>query len=284
MNKKLQIILISFFSLTMISCSTEDTEKIVEPANALGDGISGVLEDTGSVLNGGGDSDVNLLAAPDNLSISGASGTNTLTWNSVSDAISYTLYWDNVSGIDSSDTAITGITNDNYTHSSLSNGTYYYKVAAVSSSGTGTLSSVGSSILASDIQGSETKDGHTYAITSSRMNHADASAAAASAGGYLVTITTKAENDWLTATFETVYGDIWIGAKDDISEGTWVWDNGTGENFSSSSVWPSDNTTRKFCSNEPNNSGDCAQIYQASGCWDDTTCTSRKLGIIEFNQ
>ena len=284
MNKKLQIILISFFSLTMISCSTEDTEKIVEPANALGDGISGVLEDTGSVLNGGGDSDVNLLAAPDNLSISGASGTNTLTWNSVSDAISYTLYWDNVSGIDSSDTAITGITNDNYTHSSLSNGTYYYKVAAVSSSGTGTLSSVGSSILASDIQGSETKDGHTYAITSSRMNHADASAADASAGGYLVTITTKAENDWLTATFETVYGDIWIGAKDDISEGTWVWDNGTGENFSTSSVWASDGTTRKFCSNEPNNSGDCAQIYQASGCWDDTTCTSRKLGIIEFNQ
>ena len=182
------------------------------------------------------------------------------------------------------DRAITSITNDNYTHSNMDNGsTYYYKVAAVNSSGTGTLSSVASAILSANIQGSKTYNNHTYAITTSAMNHADATAAAASAGGYLVTITTKAENDWLTATFETIYGDIWIGAKDVISEGTWVWDNGTGENFSSSSVWPSDNTTRKFCSNEPNNSGDCAQIYQASGCWDDTNCNSTKLGIIEFD-
>ena len=224
------------------------------------------------------------LPAADNLSASGANNTITLTWNSVSGATSYTLYWDNVSGIDSSDTAITSITNDNYTHSNMDNGsTYYYKVAAVNSSGTGTLSSVVSALLSANIQGSKTYNNHTYAITTSAMNHADATAAAASAGGYLVTITTKAENDWLTATFETIYGDIWIGAKDVISEGTWVWDNGTGENFSSSSVWPSDNTTRKFCSNEPNNSGDCAQIYQASGCWDDTTCSSTKLGIIEFD-
>ena len=225
-----------------------------------------------------------LLPAPDNLSASGANNTITLTWNTVSGATSYTLYWDNVSGIDSSDTAITSITNDNYTHNNLDNGsTYYYKVAAVNSSGTGTLSSVASALLSANIQGSQTYNAHTYAITSSAMNHADATAAAAALGGYLVTITTKAENDWLTATFETIYGDIWIGAKDVISEGTWVWDNGTGENFSSSSVWPSDNTTRKFCSNEPNNSGDCAQIYQASGCWDDTTCNSTKLGIIEFD-
>ena len=224
------------------------------------------------------------LPAPDNLSASGANNTITLTWNTVSGATSYTLYWDNVSGIDSSDTAITSITNDNYTHNNMDNGsTYYYKVAAVNSSGTGTLSSVASALFSADIQGSQTYNAHTYAITSSAMNHADATAAAASAGGYLVTITTKAENDWLTATFETIYGDIWIGAKDVISEGTWVWDNGTGENFSSSSVWPSDNTTRKFCSNEPNNSGDCAQIYQASGCWDDTNCNSTKLGIIEFD-
>jgi len=57
------------------------------------------------------------LSAPDNLSASGANNTIILTWNSVSGATSYTLYWDNVSGIDSSDTAITSITNDNYTDS-----------------------------------------------------------------------------------------------------------------------------------------------------------------------
>ena len=348
MNKILHIILISFFSLTIISCSKKDDDSsssssattLSPPSDLTAAGaasqvtldwtavsgassytvywdnstgvsssstaITSVSTDnyTHSSLDNGTtyyykvatvdsagtgtlSSEVNAatpLPAPDNLSASGANNTITLIWNSVSGATSYTLYWDNVSGIDSSDTAITSITNDNYTHSNMDNGsTYYYKVAAVNSSGTGTLSSVASALLSADIQGSQTYNAHTYAITSSAMNHADATAAAASAGGYLVTITTKAENDWLTATFETIYGDIWIGAKDVISEGTWVWDSGKGENFSSSSVWPSDNTTRKFCSNEPNNSGDCAQIYQASGCWDDTTCSSTKLGIIEFD-
>ena len=76
------------------------------------------------------------LPAPDNLSASGANNTIILTWASVSGATSYTLYWDNVSGIDSTDTTITSITNDNYTHSNMDNGsTYYYKVVAVNSSG-----------------------------------------------------------------------------------------------------------------------------------------------------
>jgi hypothetical protein len=86
---------------------------------------------------------ISTLPAPDNFSASGTSNSVTLTWNPVSGASSYTLYWDNVSGIDSSDNAITPISTDNYTHNNLDNGsTYYYKVAAVNSSGTGTLSSV----------------------------------------------------------------------------------------------------------------------------------------------
>ncbi len=125
-----------------------------------------------------------LLPAPDNLSASGANNTIILTWNSVSGATSYTLYWDNVSGIDNSDTAITSITNDNYTHSSLDNGSiYYYKVAAVNSSGTGTLSSVASALLSANIQGSQTYNAHTYAITSSAMTFAEAKSAAAAVGG-----------------------------------------------------------------------------------------------------
>ena len=85
---------------------------------------------------------ISTLPAPDNLSASGTSTSVTLKWNAVTDASSYTLYWDNVSGIDSSDNAFNNITNDNYTHNNLDNGTtYYYKVAAVNSSGTGTLSS-----------------------------------------------------------------------------------------------------------------------------------------------
>ena len=63
-------------------------------------------------------------------------------WTAVSGASSYTVYWGSSTGITSSSTAITGITDDNYTHTGLDNGTiYYYKVATVDSAGTGSLSS-----------------------------------------------------------------------------------------------------------------------------------------------
>ena len=82
------------------------------------------------------------LPAPDNLTSYGGFQQVTLDWDNVSGASSYTVYWDNTTGITSTDTTITSISSDNYTHSGLDNSTtYYYKVAAVNSSGTGTLSS-----------------------------------------------------------------------------------------------------------------------------------------------
>jgi len=250
------------------------------------------------------------LPAPDNLSASGANNTITLTWSAVSGATGYTLYWDNVSGIDSSDTAITSITNDNYTHSNMDNGsTYYYKVAAVNSSGTGTLSSVASALLSADIQGSQTYNAHTYAITSEAMTFAEAKAAAAAVGGYLTTVNTKAENTFLTNEFYAAYGNkaLWIGANDIATEATWVWDNGTtsgddnltdticnapsGDCQPSTAQWA--DGTYKWCrnaesdcgANEPNNSGneDCANITNSSGFWNDLRCSRDQYGIIEFD-
>ena len=241
------------------------------------------------------------LPAPDNLTASGANNTIILNWASVSGATSYTLYWDNVSGIDSTDTTITSITNDNYTHSNMDNGsTYYYKVAAVNSSGTGTLSSVASALLSADIQGSQTYNSHTYAITSSAMTFAEAKAAAAALGGYLTTINTLEENTFLTSRFYGTYGNaIWIGANDIAEEGTWLWDNGTtsgddnltdticnapsGNCQPSNATW-ADNSTRKWNSGEPNNSGneDCANITNSNGFWNDLSCTRTLYGVIEF--
>jgi len=247
------------------------------------------------------------LPAPDNFSASGANNTITLTWNTVSGATSYTLYWDNVSGIDSSDTAITSITNDNYTHSNMDNGsTYYYKVAAVNSSGIGTPSSVASALLSASIQGSLTYNSHTYAMTSTAKTFAQAKAAAAALGGYLTTVNTKAENVFLTEKFFADFGSnaIWIGANDIATEDTWVWDNGTTSGDSgltddicgtgcgpySDAKWG--DGTFKWNNNgssatEPNDAGsneDCANITNSNGFWNDLPCSSSKYGIIEFDQ
>jgi len=248
------------------------------------------------------------LPAADNLSASGANNTVTLTWNTVSGATSYTLYWDNVSGIDSSDTAITSInintdntTHDNYTHSNMDNGsTYYYKVAAVNSSGTGTLSSVASALLSADILGSETYEGHTYALTSNTMNWAAAATAAASAGGYLATLNTKAENVWLYNKFGAFGGtarDLWIGALDNVTEDTWYWYNGgVSDNISVGAKWP--DGTDKWASGEPNdyNNGtpgeDCGTIRGSLNVstWNDMPCSNANgghytafYGIIEID-
>jgi hypothetical protein len=188
----------------------------------------------------------------------------------------------------------------------LDNGSiYYYKVAAVNSSGTGTLSSVASAILASNIQVSETFNGHTYALTSADMTWDNAKTAATALGGYLTTINTKAENDWLTTRFRIPRNSspysLWIGANDKATSNTWVWDNGTtsGDNGltdnlcgtndcpDSNATW-ADNSTRKWFtsddSSEPNHSGaSCGCIWKDTGHWDDRACTASLYTIIEFD-
>jgi len=237
------------------------------------------------------------LPAPDNFSASGANNTITLTWNSVSGATSYTLYWDNVSGIDNSDTPFTSITNDNYTHSNMDNGSiYYYKVAAVNSSGTGTLSSVASALLSSYVKDSASLSGHTFAITSAAMNWNNAKVQATALGGYLTTVNSKAENDWLTTRFRIQHGTLWIGANDIATTNTWVWDNGTTDNdngltdnICGSNGCPNSNTrwadnTKKWNNGEPNYSGgSCGYIWKTSGHWDDVACSNNKYAIIEFD-
>ncbi len=76
--------------------------------------------------------------------LSGTAGNNqiAISWNSVSNASSYNIYWSNTTGVTKiNGTKITGATSP-YTHTGLTNGTtYYYVVTAVNSYGESSESS-----------------------------------------------------------------------------------------------------------------------------------------------
>jgi hypothetical protein len=56
-------------------------------------------------------------------------------------------------------------------------------------------------------------NGHFYVVTDTALNWTDADALATSRGGYLASILSQAENDFLQATFfPTVQDAFWIGA------------------------------------------------------------------------
>jgi hypothetical protein len=98
-----------------------------------------------------------------------------------------------------------------------------------------------------------------YRANSQYASYNTASNAAAAHGGYLASITSAAEQNWLFSNGGWQAGDH-LGASDQNSEGTWVWDSG--EPFSYTNWSPG----------EPNNGNgsnqDYMQIYN-NGLWDD---------------
>jgi hypothetical protein len=72
-------------------------------------------------------------------------------------------------------------------------------------------------------------NGHTYElILTNNINWTNAKNAAAVAGGYLVTITSAQENQFLVTTFDALFDNfVWIGASDSAAEGAsetnWEW-------------------------------------------------------------
>ena len=126
MKKLVYILLILCFVLNLISCGEKEESS-----------SSSSPSDTTTTT-----ADNTTLSAPSGVTATLGYYQVAIDWTAVSGASSYTVYWGSSTGISSSSTAITGITDDNYTHSGRDNGTtYYYKVAAVGSSGTGPLSS-----------------------------------------------------------------------------------------------------------------------------------------------
>jgi len=123
----------------------DQSDNLTGGTNYLTRVTTGVKDAAGNAMSSQYDNSTGFtipLPAPANLSATAGYKQVALDWDNVSGVSSYTVYWDNATGVSTSSTAITNVSDDNYTHTGLTGGTtYYYKVAGINSSGTGTLSS-----------------------------------------------------------------------------------------------------------------------------------------------
>ncbi len=117
-------------------------------------------------------------------------------------------------------------------------------------------------------------NGHYYKYVSQLSNWATAKSAAEALGGYLVTLTSLTELNWVIQNVGNGGGDVWIGATDSAQEGNWVWI--TGEPWSYSN----------WNAGEPNNSGGehWIEMY-TSGKWNDVPASHNNPGyVIEWDE
>jgi hypothetical protein len=136
-------------------------------------------------------------------------------------------------------------------------------------------------------------NGHFYEIARSNGTNApvygglswtEAQSLAASAGGYLATITSAGENTFVAGLLESSTADrAWLGGTDSATEGTFKWAGGpeAGNNFTFTSWFPGEpnnNTSTYGASGGPPNpeGEDFAEMYSsrinsASGKWNDGT-------------
>jgi hypothetical protein len=111
-------------------------------------------------------------------------------------------------------------------------------------------------------------NGHSYYRSTGTAFWTDARAACTNMGGYLVTITSSAENNFIFG----IWPSGWIGLTDEVTEGIWRWV--TGEAYSYSSWNPG----------EPNNSGNEDYVqFVGGGRWNDLPNGYSLPYVLEFD-
>jgi len=93
--------------------------------------------------------------------------------------------------------------------------------------------------------------------------------------GYIVTIQSQAENDFLFQTFFGMTDQFWIGYSDAVQEGSWVWSTGEPTTYT------------HWSPSEPNdlNGEDYAVFvlaYDHPSFWNDVGADAYQLGVVEY--
>ena len=111
-------------------------------------------------------------------------------------------------------------------------------------------------------------NGHSYYRSTGNAFWTDARQACANMGGYLVTVTSAAENNFLFS----LWPSGWIGLTDEVVEGQWRWVNGEPYSYSS------------WNAGEPNNSNNEDYVqFVGAGRWNDLPNNQALPYVIEFD-
>jgi hypothetical protein len=139
------------------------------------------------------------------------------------------------------------------------------------------------------------ENGHLYQFIPGNFTWFQARDAAAArtaygASGYLATITSAAENNFV---YQRISGDGWLGANDIDTEKRWIWATGPEagthffqENPSGGGGSAVEGRFHAWANGEPNDhsSGeDCGYIYASQGgTWNDFPCNAQQGYVVEF--
>jgi hypothetical protein len=111
-------------------------------------------------------------------------------------------------------------------------------------------------------------NGHSYYRSTGTATWTTARSNCVAMGGYLVTITTAAEQSFIF----NIWPSGWIGLTDEVTEGTWRWV--TGETYS----------YKNWNSGEPNNAGNEDYVqFVSNGRWNDLPNNVSLPYVLEFN-
>jgi len=136
-----------------------------------------------------------------------------------------------------------------------------------------------------------TDNGHLYQFISGNFTWNQARDAAAArtaygATGYLATITSLAENNFV---YQRISGDGWLGTTDEETEKTWKWITGPEAGtayYNESTRQPISGGYNGWADGEPNDYGDgedCGYMYASQGgAWNDYPCDTEQGYVVEY--